>query len=83
MIPVETTETLKERAILAGLNALSMDRQERSSESSMEELKALVETAGGEVVATLIQNRPTPDPRSFIGDGKVAEMKELLKSVRN
>ena len=79
MIPVETTETRKERAILAGLNALSMDRQERSSESSMEELKALVETAGGEVVATLIQNRPTPDPRSFIGDGKVAEMKELLK----
>ena len=79
MIPVETTETRKERAILAGLNALGMDRQERSSESSMEELKALVETAGGEVVATLIQNRPTPDPRSFIGDGKVAEMKELLK----
>jgi len=44
----------------------------------MEELAALVETAGGEVVVTLIQNRPSPDPRSFIGDGKVAEMKALI-----
>ena len=55
-----------------------MDRSERSTESSMEELAALVETAGGEVVVTLIQNRPTPDPRSFIGDGKVVEMKALI-----
>ena len=44
----------------------------------MEELVALVETAGGEVIVTLIQNRPSPDPRSFIGDGKVAEMKALI-----
>lgn len=44
----------------------------------MEELAALVETAGGEVIITLIQNRPSPDPRSFIGDGKVAEMKALI-----
>ena len=55
-----------------------MDRAERSSESSMEELAALVETSGGEVIVTLIQNRPSPDPRSFIGDGKVAEMKALI-----
>ncbi len=44
----------------------------------MEELAALVETAGGEVIVTVIQNRPSPDPRSFIGDGKVAEMKALI-----
>ncbi|MBR3586369.1 MAG: GTPase HflX [Oscillospiraceae bacterium] len=75
---VESTETRKERAILAGLNAQSMDYSERSSDSSMEELAALVETAGGEAIVTLIQNRPSPDPRSFIGDGKVAEMKALI-----
>ena len=45
----------------------------------MEELAALVETAGGEAVAMLIQNRATPDPRSFIGDGKVQELKELIE----
>ena len=55
-----------------------MDYSERSSDSSMEELAALVETAGGEIIVTLIQNRPSPDPRSFIGDGKVAEMKALI-----
>ena len=44
----------------------------------MEELQALVETAGGETVAMLMQNRPSPDPRSFIGDGKVQEMKALI-----
>ena len=44
----------------------------------MDELAALVETAGGEAVITLIQNRPSPEPRSFIGDGKIAEMKQLI-----
>ena len=44
----------------------------------MDELAALVETAGGEAVITLIQNRPAPEPRSFIGDGKIAEMKQLI-----
>ncbi len=69
----------KERAVLAGLSAASMDEHERSTEISMEELAALVETAGGEPVAMLIQNRPSPEPRSFIGDGKVQEMKALIE----
>ena len=73
------TMTKKERAVLAGLAANSMDEHERSTEVSMEELAALVETAGGEAVAMVMQNRPTPDPRSFIGDGKVREMKELIE----
>ena len=47
-------------------------------QKSMEELAALVDTAGGDTVAIIMQSRPTPDPRSFIGDGKVREMKELI-----
>ena len=77
---MEHTENKRERAILAGLAAASMDESERSSDVSMEELAALVETAGGEVVVTLIQSRPTPEPRSFLGDGKVREMKELIEA---
>ena len=65
--------------MLAGLAAASMDERERSSDASMEELAALVETAGGETVAMLIQNRPTPEPRSFIGDGKVQELKGIIE----
>ena len=56
-----------------------MDEHERSTERSMEELAALVETAGGEAVCMLIQQRATPDPRSFIGDGKVQELKNLIE----
>ncbi|MDO4361833.1 MAG: GTPase HflX [Eubacteriales bacterium] len=76
---IENTEIKKERAVLAGLAAASMDERERSSDASMEELAALVETAGGETVAMLIQNRPTPEPRSFIGDGKVQELKGIIE----
>ena len=64
--------------MLAGLSAASMDEHERSCEESMEELRALVETAGGESLGMLIQNRPTPDPRSFLGDGKVKELKDFI-----
>lgn len=77
---IENTEKKKERAVLAGLSAASMDEHERSTDISMDELAALVETAGGEAVAMLIQNRPAPDPRSFIGDGKVRELKELIEA---
>ena len=79
LIPVENTETRKERAILAGLNALSMPPSERSTDESMEELAALVETAGGEPLVSLIQSRPSPDPHSFLGDGKVRELKLLIE----
>ena len=75
---METTTEKRERAVLAGLSAASMDEDERSTEVSMEELAALVDTAGGDTVAIVMQSRPTPDPRSFIGDGKVQELKELI-----
>ena len=78
MINIENTVKKNERAVLAGLAAASMPEQERSSDISMDELAALVDTAGGETVAMLIQNRATPEPRSFIGDGKVQELKELI-----
>ena len=75
-----TSETKKERAILCGLAASNLPVGESSGEVSMEELWALVETAGGEPVAMLTQSRPTTDPRSFIGEGKVRELKELIEN---
>ncbi len=67
-----------ERAVLAGLNAASLPQSERSTDITMDELAALVETAGGEVIGMFIQNRPTPDPGTFIGDGKVLELKGFI-----
>ena len=75
---METISEKRERAVLAGLSAASMDESERSTEQSMEELAALVDTAGGDTVAIVMQSRSTPDPRSIIGDGKVQELKELI-----
>ena len=65
----------------AGLSAACMDEDERSTEVTMAELCALVETAGGEVAATLLQSRAAPDPGTFLGEGKVAELKELIQNA--
>ena len=75
------TEDKIDRAVLVGLNAGCLSREENASESSMEELAALLETAGGVCVGTVLQNKDTPDPRTFIGEGKVAEVKELVQGT--
>ena len=48
----------------------------------MEELSALVETAGGETVGIVLQNRPSPDPRTFIGEGQGGGGAALLREHR-
>ena len=47
----------------------------------MTELAALAETAGSEVLDALIQRRDKPDPATFIGSGKVSELKGVVKST--
>jgi GTP-binding protein HflX len=76
---IETTEKQLEKAVLAGLAASSMDEKDRSCEETMEELEELVKTAGAEPVGMLLQNRPTPDPGTFLGDGKVEELREYAE----
>jgi len=69
------------RAVLVGLNAPCLSREENASEESLVELEALLETAGGTCLGTVLQNKPTPDPRTFLGEGKVAEVKEMVGAV--
>ena len=47
----------------------------------MEELAALLETAGGECVGVVTQSKDSPDPRTFIGEGKVVEVKALVEAM--
>ena len=70
-----------EKAVLVGLNSDVFTPEETASEASLDELEALLETAGGECTAKVLQNRHTPDPHSFIGEGKVEEVKELIAST--
>jgi GTP-binding protein HflX len=71
---MEQTEEIRNKVVLAGLASPVLKKEENADESSMEELTSLVETAGAETVGVVLQNREKPDPRTFIGEGKVAEI---------
>ena len=70
-------ENTLEKAVIAGLCASSTDIKERTTEETLDELESLLETAGGICVGRVIQNRQSPDQRTFIGEGKVQELKDL------
>ena len=70
-----------DKAILAGLDAAVFSKEETATESTLEELKALLETAGGTAVGTLLQSRPAPDPHSFLGEGKVEELRQAVEAT--
>ena len=70
---------VQERAVLVGLNADLFTKEQTATEASLEELEALLETAGGFCTGKVLQNRHTPDSHSFIGEGKAIEVKLLVK----
>ena len=74
-------QRVRDKVVLVGLNSPVLKRDENADEDTIEELGALVETAGGEVAGIVMQNRPSPDPRCFIGEGKVAEVKLYCENV--
>ena len=51
--------------------------KEQKIEESIQELERLVDTAGGETVGRIMQRRETPDPATYIGKGKLEELKAL------
>jgi GTPase len=62
----------RERAALVGLISVSGGRSRRlDAERSMDELAGLAQAAGAEVVLRVLQERPKPDPSTFLGAGKV------------
>jgi GTP-binding protein HflX len=64
-----------ENVITVGLILPDLTRS--VSDEHLEELAKLVESAGGNVVATVAAKRPTPDPATFVGKGKAEEIKRL------
>ena len=70
-----------EKAVLVGLNAAIFSKEDNATDQTLDELEALLETAGGQCVAKVLQNRSTPDPHSFIGEGKVEEVRELIQNT--
>ena len=72
-------ETKKERAVLVGLNADCFTKDQTATDETLEELEALLETAGGFCTGKILQNRHTPDAHSFIGEGKAQEVRMLVE----
>jgi GTP-binding protein HflX len=64
--------TRSERAALVGLITTSARRIE--ADRSLDELAGLADAAGAQVVLRMLQERPKPDPATFIGSGKVASL---------
>ena len=74
---------LQERAVLVGLNAACFTTAQTATDETLEELEALLETAGGFCTGKVLQNRATPDPHSFIGEGKAQEVKMLVEFTQS
>jgi GTP-binding protein HflX len=72
---VEYRQLRLERVVLVGVWT---EGSATDAENSMAELAALAETAGSEVLDVLLQRRPRPDPATYIGSGKVVELREAV-----
>ena len=75
----QNKEQRRDYAVLVGLRSPVLGA-DSADEESLAELGALVETAGGEPMGTILQSREKPDPHSFIGEGKVEEVKRMVEN---
>ena len=76
-------KAIQERAVLVGLNADCFTKEQTATDASLEELEALLETAGGFCTGKVLQNRHTPDSHSFIGEGKAQEVRMLVEATES
>ncbi|MDR1431697.1 MAG: GTPase HflX [Propionibacteriaceae bacterium] len=74
---VEYRDLQLERVVLA---SVWTSGSQADADNAMRELKLLAETAGSQVLEALVQRRNSPDPATFIGRGKVAELREAVRA---
>ena len=74
------TKNPKLKAILVGVN-ISNQNDHLSLEDSIEELERLADSAGVEVLGIVTQNLNRQNPKTFIGSGKVEEVKILAEEL--
>ncbi len=70
----------KETPLAVLISVRLKDEDERESEASLYELERLLYTAGGELCAEVVQVRESPDPRTYIGTGKLTEVRDICES---
>ncbi len=77
---IELSKPEKEKTILVGVSTRQVSKVE--TEELLDELALLADTAGAEVVARIIQDRDRIDAATFIGKGKVEEMRSLVEEKK-
>ncbi|MFD0670275.1 GTPase HflX [Cohnella sp. GCM10027633] len=77
----DTDSGLPEKAILVSLVTDAVKRSGADPELSLTELVSLAETAGVEVIASIMQNKDVPDSKWFVGKGKAQEIKALAEET--
>lgn len=75
-------DEVKEKIIIAGIHTGSNDTLNDTTDESVEELEELVKTAGGEVAGILIQNKSDIDTGTYLGSGKLEELKVLCENMQ-
>ncbi len=75
----ELEKNIRSRAVMVGITGAN---EAGEVEKSLDELERLLDTAGADVIARVVQNKETPDPRTLIGSGKVTELAYIC-SVNN
>ena len=78
---IKSNEERQERVLLAGVHTGCRDVLSDTTEESMLELEELVKTAGGEVVCQVIQNKSDIEAATYMGEGKLGEIKEAVMSM--
>lgn len=77
MIDNILNEQINERAVLVGL--ITEQQNEAKSREYLDELAFLADTAGAETVHTFMQRLPYPNPRTFVGKGKLEEIRAFIE----
>ena len=71
----------KEKFILAGVHRSLRDYLADTTDESIDELGELLKTAGGVVVAGVIQNKPDLEAGTYMGEGKLEEIKQVIETL--
>ena len=78
---LENNKESRDHAVLVGLRSPVLG-EDSADEESLMELSELVDTAGGDTAGIILQSREKPDPHSFIGEGKVEEVKRMVDNEK-
>ena len=75
---IDQREAISEKTVLIGV--ITQQQDETQSEEFLDELEFLTETAGGIAVKRFVQKMEKPNPKTFLGTGKLDEVRDFIEA---